>query len=217
MKRRSVKFAVLGLVACAVFGGSWFLLQHLNPGNVAEGALRSQGWPLALGMTGCMMLAGGFGVPPVLFVLPAAAIWSLPVAGGVCLVGGMGASIFGFLLARYGFRERIVSKIPPKIQKFESRLETHAFSTVFVLRLLFYLFPPINWMLGMSRIPLHTFIIATFLGMLPATFAYLWAGQGLLGFLLGLPPAYTITLLSGALLLILLWLRWVISPRRPPV
>ena len=188
----SFKNIGIGLVVGLVLIASWFMLKHLHPGNVEIGALRSLGWPLAVGMAAGMMVAGGFGVPPLLFVFPAAAIWSFPLALGVCVSGGMGASISGFLMARYALREKVVPRIPPKLGTFEKRLETHAFSTVLVLRLLFYLFPPINWMLGISRISLGSFTLATFLGMLPVTVLYLWAGQGLIGFLLSLTPLHSL-------------------------
>lgn len=172
---------LLMLGALGVLLISFFLLRNLNPHNIETSALRSLGFPLVIGFTGFMILAGGCGVPPALFVIPAAALWSFPVAICVSIVGGLGATCLGFFLARYVFRETVTPKIPPKILRFERRLERHAFSTVLLLRLLFYLFPPINWMLGISHIRPSTFLSATFLGMLPATFAYVWAGQGLLG------------------------------------
>lgn len=171
--------------------------------------LRAIGPPLILAYTLAIALLGGFGVPPVLLLMPAAAVWSFPVALGQSLAGGLGASVLGFLMSRYWLRESVVPRIPPKIQAFEQRLELHGFSTVVVLRLLFYLFPPINWMLGISRIPLRTFIPATFLGMLPGTLIYLLAGKGVIGFLLSLSTLQSLLLIGTSLILLGLWLRWV--------
>jgi len=177
---------LLPFIAIPVFFISFLLVKNLNLTNIEISALRSLGYPLAFAFTLFMILAGGCGVPPVLAVIPAGAIWSFPVASCVCLVGGLGASGLGFFLARYGFRETLTPKIPPKILRFERGLENHTFCTVVVLRLLFYLFPPINWMLGISQLRPLTFFSATFLGMLPSTFAYLWVGQGIIGLIMGL-------------------------------
>lgn len=160
-----------------------------------------------------LILSGGVGLPPVFLILPAAGIWPFPQALLLSLLGGLGASVLGFMLARFGLRERVAAKIPPKILRFEQRLESHAFSTVIVLRLLFYLFPPINWMLGISRIPLRMFVPATLLGMLPATLLYLWAGKGLIAFLFSLSPYQSLLLLSAALTGLLLWGRWVVKSK----
>ncbi len=197
------------ILVAGILLGSWFLLQHLHPGNVEIAALRSQGWPLVLAYVAGMMLAGGFGIPPVLFILPAAAVWSLPLAMFVCLSGGLGAATLGFYLARYGFRQKVSPKIPPRLLKFERRLESHAFSTVLVMRLLFYLFPPINWMLGLSCIRPLTFVCATFIGMLPATFLYLRAGQGIWAFAKSFSPQQRLCLVLLAGLGIASWLRCV--------
>ena len=158
-----------------------------------------------------LVVAGGLGLPPVFLIAPAAGLWDFPAAVVLCLTGGLGASAFGFLLSRHALRDWVTPKIPPKIQKFEQRLETHAFSTVIVMRLLFYLFPPINWMLGVSRISLSTFLLATFLGMLPATFLYLWAGEGLIGFLLSLSLPHSLLILGCAAVLLVLWFRNVLT------
>ncbi|MGA0333648.1 MAG: TVP38/TMEM64 family protein [Kiritimatiellia bacterium] len=165
----------------------------------------------AVGFVLLMILAGGLGCPPVLFVMPAAALWSVPLAFVYSMIGGLGASLLGFCLTRYGLRERVAPRIPAKIRRFESRLETHAFSTVLVMRLLFYLFPPLNWMLGLSEISLRTYLAATFLGMLPATALYVWAGEGIFGFLLQRSPGESLValLLLGAGLFG--WARWVFS------
>lgn len=194
------------VLAVLIFGiTAWTLdLDSMEPDH-----LRALGWPLILAYTLAIVLLGGFGVPPVLLLMPAVAVWTFPVALGQSLVGGLGASVLGFLMSRYWIREAAAPRIPPRIQRFEQRLEHHGFSTVIVLRLLFYLFPPINWMLGISRIPLRTFIPATFLGMLPGTLVYLWAGKGLLGFLLSLSTLQSILLLSLSLVLLGFWLRWV--------
>jgi uncharacterized membrane protein YdjX (TVP38/TMEM64 family) len=148
------------------------------------------------------------GVPPVVLMVPTVEVWPFWISLIISLCGGLGASVTGFILSRYFFREKVAPRIPAKIARYEHRLETHGFSTVLVLRLLFYLFPPINWMLGISAIPLSVFVSATLLGMLPGTLVYLLTSKGLFAFL-GMLSLWQILLLVGvAGCGLVLWWRW---------
>ncbi|MEX2608066.1 MAG: VTT domain-containing protein [Kiritimatiellia bacterium] len=171
------------VVALWAMAGLVFGFEVFHPAAIVE-----RGWPAAVGYALLIAVLGGCGVPPVLMILPAAAVWPFHVAFAQSLCGGMGAALIGFLLSRYFLRETVDPRIPPKIRQYEHRLETHGFSTVLVMRLLFYLFPPINWMLGISHISLATFLGGTFLGMIPGTLVYMLTGRGLIGFLAGLSP-----------------------------
>lgn len=168
------------------------------------------GWLATIGY-GCLIaILGGCGVPPVLLILPAGAAWPFPVAFPLTFLGGLGASLLGFSLSRYAFRDTITDRIPDRIARYEHHLESHAFGTVLVLRLLFFLFPPINWMLGLSRIPFNRFVTATSVGILPWTLVYLLTGQGLIALLTYLPPLQRILLAIATLLALLLLRQWSI-------
>lgn len=166
-----------GLLWCGIGAGEW-------PTRWLDQAqLPQPGWLLWWGLLAVTIAAGGCGIPPVVFILPAASLWTFPGALLFSLLGGMGGSLLGFFLARYFLRETLTARIPLKIRKFEQRLEAHALLTVLGLRLLFYLFPPVNWMLGLSRISLGRFSLGTFFGMLPGTLLLLSTGRGLTGML----------------------------------
>lgn len=194
-------------------GVAWFFDLH----EIGPRLVRSWGAAGMIGYVLLIMLLGGFGVPPVLFIMPAVAVWPLPIALGVSLSGGLGASVVGFFLSRYCLRETVEPRIPEKIARYEHRLETHGFSTVLVLRLLFYLFPPINWMLGISAIPLRIFVAATLLGMIPGTVAYTLTGKGALAFVKELGPLQGAGLIGLAAAGLWLWFRWATedSPAGP--
>jgi uncharacterized membrane protein YdjX (TVP38/TMEM64 family) len=214
--RQKSNLALAAIAGTLLLTGAvaWFLDLH----EIGPGLVRSWGVAGMIGYALLIMLLGGLGVPPVLFIVPAVAFWPLPIALAVSLCGGLGASVVGFFLSRYCLRETVEPRIPEKIARYEHRLETHGFSTVLVLRLLFYLFPPINWMLGISAIPLPVFTAATLLGIIPGTVAYTLTGKGALAFVKGLG------LLQGAGLIGLtaaglwLWFRWATgdSPSDPP-
>ena len=203
---RKTQFAFLAIVAALALSGwiAWQTdLHEIRPEQV-----QSWGFPAIVGYVLIMTLLGGLGVPPVLFMVPTVAFWSFPVAVVICLAGGMGASLVGFLLSRYCMRETMAPRIPEKIARYEHRLETHGISTVLILRLLFYLFPPINWMLGISEIPLAVFAGATFVGMLPGTIIYLLTGKGVIGFLTALSPLQAGALIGAGAAGLFFWWRW---------
>lgn len=203
---RKTRIALLAILVTVSLSG--FLAWKLDLHEISTEQVRSWGIPAMMGYTLVLVILGGLGVPPLLFIMPSIAIWPFPVAFVICMTGGLGASLFGFLLSRYCLRETVTPRIPEKISRYEHRLETHGISTVLILRLLFYLFPPINWMLGISAIPISVFLGATLVGMLPGTLVYLLTGTGLLGFLRTLDPVeLVVTFISSAVGLVL-WFRW---------
>jgi uncharacterized membrane protein YdjX (TVP38/TMEM64 family) len=207
---RKCQLAVAAIVTTLILSGviMWaFDLDEIGPGLV-----ESWGWVAMIGYALLMMILGGLGVPPVIFIVPSVAFWSVPEALVITLTGGFGASAVGFFLSRYGLRETLEPRIPQKIARYEHRLETHGFSTVLVLRLLFYLFPPINWMLGISGIPAPVFFGATLLGILPGTLVYVLTGKGVLAFLKSLGPVQFAALLVLAAVGLWAWFRWATGP-----
>lgn len=193
------------LILCGVV--AWRIdLHELRPEDV-----QSWGVSAVIGYAVLIMVLGGLGVPPVVFMVPAGTFWSLPVAFGIGICGGLGASAIGFLLSRFCIRETLAPNIPEKIAVYEHRLERHGFSTVLILRLLFYLFPPISWMLGISAIPFSTFLAATLLGILPWTAVYVWTGRGILGFLATLAFWQAGVVIAGVALGLLVWWRWAVK------
>lgn len=105
-------------------------------------------------------------------------------AGGVLFEGlpavvyGWVASVIGttamFLVVRYLLRDtvgRAATGRFARLRDLDERLERHGFSTVLVLRLVFFLAPPLTWALGASRVRLPAYLAGTALGVLPGTWA----------------------------------------------
>ncbi len=129
-------------------------------------------------------LFGTIGVPPALMFVPVGAVWPAALAFVICFVGGVCGAVLGFLGSRHFAQHVLENKIPPRVRAFEERLETHGFGTVITLRLLFFLFPPVNWLLGISHIPLGTFVVATIIGALPGTIIFTVTGSGVIPWLM---------------------------------
>ncbi len=117
------------------------------------------------------------------------AIW-LTIAGGFMfgtIKGGLlvlfgatfGAAVI-FLAARYAFADFFHAKCGTMIQKMETGFQENAFSYMLVLRFV-PLFPfwLVNIVPAFLGIPVRTFVITTFFGIMPGTFVYSSLGNGL--------------------------------------
>ncbi|PCI01753.1 MAG: hypothetical protein COB79_03575 [Zetaproteobacteria bacterium] len=114
-----------------------------------------------------MTLTGGF-----LF----GALW-----GGLYTVVGatLGATII-FLIAKTSLGDALLAKAGKSIQSMKAGFNENALSYMFVLRLV-PLFPffIVNLAPAFLGVPLRTYVIATFFGIMPATFVFSLAGSGL--------------------------------------
>jgi len=100
----------------------------------------------------------------------------------VSIIGNTIGATLAFLLARYIFKDytkKLVSKYP-RIEKYFEGLEKKGFSTVLFLRLVpLFPFNVINFVLGVTPMPLRTYVLGSFVGMIPGTFLYVYLGGSL--------------------------------------
>ncbi|NRB10850.1 MAG: dihydrolipoyl dehydrogenase [Rickettsiaceae bacterium] len=120
--------------------------------------------------------------------LPGAAV--LTILAGVLFGTTIGvlivspASVIGatitFLLARFLFQDVINKKFPNQVKIINDGVKKDGALYLFILRLV-PLFPffMINILMGLTAIRIITFILVSFIGMLPGTFLYVYAGQSL--------------------------------------
>lgn len=97
-----------------------------------------------------------FGVPGTAFILAAPLIWPWPVAFGLSLTGTMAASVVGFLFARFLARDWVAARIPARFHRYDEALGQRAFTTVFLLRLVFWMPPPLHAFFGVSKVGFAT-------------------------------------------------------------
>jgi uncharacterized membrane protein YdjX (TVP38/TMEM64 family) len=114
----------------------------------------------------------------------------LTVAGGLlfgCWLGGVAAVISAtagatllFLVARGALGETFVARAGPWLAKLRDGFRADAMSYLLFLRLVpAFPFWLVNIAAAILGVPLKTYVIATFLGIIPATFAFAAAGAGL--------------------------------------
>ena len=130
----------------------------------------------------------------LLYVLVTA--FSIPVGIVLTVVGGflfgtvqgtlyavIGATIGAiaiFLAARSALRDFLRAKAGPAVRRMEAGFQEDALSYMFVLRLI-PIFP--FWLVNLAPaflgVPLRTYAIGTFFGIIPGTLVFAWVGSGL--------------------------------------
>ncbi|MEX3011298.1 TVP38/TMEM64 family protein [Hoeflea sp. TYP-13] len=126
----------------------------------------------------------------------AAVAFSFPAASWLTILGGflfgwflagtltafaatIGASII-FLAARTALGDFLQKMAGPGVSKLAHSFEENAFGFLLVLRLApVFPFFVINIAPALFNVPLRIYVAATFLGILPGTYAYAYLGQGL--------------------------------------
>src|SRR5258708_9354122 len=96
------------------------------------------------------------------------------------LVGATLGAIGVFLAARTAFGGLLRAKAGSALQRMEEGFRRDAFSYLLVLRLV-PLFPffLVNLVPAFLGVPLRTYVVATFIGIIPATFVFASVGNGL--------------------------------------
>lgn len=181
MKARKV---FLVLVVAAVSLGTLFywgtLLQALSALEKVSSAaptltaaililLKTVAAPLGLPGTPLTLLTGSL----------LGSLWGTVVA----LIGNTAGAALAFLLSRYVFKDYVQMTLLPKyprIKEYEQRLEREAFLTVVILRLTpLFPFNGLNFLLGVTNISFGAYVLGSFIGMIPGTFAFVYFGESL--------------------------------------
>jgi uncharacterized membrane protein YdjX (TVP38/TMEM64 family) len=172
----------LGLVAGYAMGWHHYLsLDYLAESRDALRAKVDAHYGLALG--GFFL----FYVIAVAFSFPAASVLTIfagflfgVLVGGslVVLAATIGASIL-FLAARTAFGGALKRRLGTRLARMAQGFEDDAFGYLLILRLApVFPFFVVNIAPAFFDVRLRTFVAATFLGILPGTFAYAYLGKG---------------------------------------
>jgi uncharacterized membrane protein YdjX (TVP38/TMEM64 family) len=182
-----VSSGIVGRVALLVAVGfvllsAWALglLETLTDPKETAALLRSMGvWGYVLYLASFALLSPFF-VPGIAFVVPAAMVWPLWISVPLSLVGATGAGSVGFGFARFLGNDWAAQRIPERLRRWDDALVSRPIRTTILIRLIFFLFPPAHWALGLSRIPYGAFALGTFLGYIPFIVAMSVIGNGLM-------------------------------------
>jgi uncharacterized membrane protein YdjX (TVP38/TMEM64 family) len=119
-------------------------------------------------------------VPASILTLGAGAIFGF--AGGtiVVVIGATIGATLAFLLARTVMRTRIeeMTRNNKKFKALDRAIASEGMKIVFLVRLaVVFPFTYINYAFGLTAIPLGRYVLGTFLGIIPATAAFVFASS----------------------------------------
>lgn len=175
------------LIGVAVVVALFFLFRALP---VKEWLVSFQGYVKGLGFAGYVLYALVYAVCCVLFVpasvltLGAGAIYGLGTGTAVVLVGATLGATLSFLLARTVMRKRIEGMTAgnAKFQALDRAIGKEGAKIVFLVRLSpVFPFTYINYAFGLTGVKTLPYVVASFFGMIPGTFAYVYLGSAAAG------------------------------------
>jgi len=165
----------------------WFdLAQYISFDALAEHRVSLLSWvdqhamlaPLAYILLYVVVVA--FSLPGGLVMTVSGGFLFGAIAGGMYAVIGasVGATAL-FLIAKTSLGDYLLSKAGDMVHKMQKGFAEDALSYMFVLRLV-PLFPffIVNLVPAFLGVSLRTYVVATFFGIMPATFVYALAGSG---------------------------------------
>lgn len=169
---------VIGAVAVLVSAG--FLLPIAEWSRAGIEAAHDAGWKGAVVYGAAYVVATILGLPALPLTLGAGflygPLWGVLLISPASVLGATGA----FLVSRRLARERVEAWLAghAAFKAIDVAAAERPFSTVLLMRLSPVLpFNVLNYALGLSPVPLPTYVLASFLGMLPATIAFVWLGS----------------------------------------
>ena len=141
------------------------------------------GWVAALSYMGLYAGVVALSVPGALFLsLAGGFVFGAFAATGYTVIGATVGATVVFLIAANALGDSLRKRAGPALQRMESGFRDNALSYLLVLRLI-PLFPfwLVNLVPALLGVPLGTFVIATFFGIIPGTAVFCLAGAGLGG------------------------------------
>ncbi len=119
-------------------------------------------------------------VPTSFMNLAAGALFGLPIGFVLASLASLTSAAGVFLAGRYLSRKWLLKKIVSnkKIMALENAITKEGWKMVLLLRFSFIVpFSVMNYSLGLSKIHFKHYILASWLGMTPATFLYVYLGS----------------------------------------
>lgn len=119
-------------------------------------------------------------VPAIPLTMSAGAVFGSAQGTAMVSVSATAAAAASFLIARYALRDKIkgVADQNPKFAAIDNAIGEDSFRVVALLRLSPLLpFALSNYLYGLTSVKFKPYVLASWLGMLPGTFAYVSAGS----------------------------------------
>lgn len=171
---------LLAGVVLLVFAGAAALVWTFD-GVITEAALEAKvaslgvwapiGFVLLYGIATVVMIPGS------IFDLAGGALFGPYLGSLVNLAGGTLGAVLAFLVARYLARDWVEARAGNRMRSVIRSVDADGWEFVAFVRLVpIFPYNVLNYLLGMTRIPLHHYVIATVVFMSPSTIVYTWIG-----------------------------------------
>jgi len=122
-------------------------------------------------------------LPGTILSVAGGAIFGSTLGTVYVVIGATLGATLAFLISRYfarSFFEDIVERKFPKIKEYDERLEKNGFMTVLFFRLIpLFPFNGLNFALGLTKVKIKDYFLATLIGIIPGTFVYVYLGNSL--------------------------------------
>ncbi|MGB7520788.1 MAG: TVP38/TMEM64 family protein, partial [Spirulinaceae cyanobacterium] len=181
-KKPWLKLAIGAVVIAAVIiiVNQTGLTDFIKPEKLQELADKA-GVFAPLGYILIYIVAAVFGVPGTILTLSSGAVFG-PFWGTLWTVIGatLGATA-AFLVSRFIAGDWAKQQFAKgdRLRKIQAGLEEEGFQYALTIRLApIFPFNAVNYLFGLTPIPLGAYVLATAIGILPGTFAYSWLGRG---------------------------------------
>ena len=118
-------------------------------------------------------------LPGSALTLLAGVLWGPVLGTAVVSVSSVAGATVAFLVGRYGARNRVDRQLEkqPKFKSVGEALGQDGFKLVMLLRLSpVFPFNLLNYMMGVTKVSLKDYVLASWIGMLPGTAMYVYFG-----------------------------------------
>lgn len=144
-----------------------FVAAHLVAALLLYVALYVAATALSIPVGAALSIAGGF-------------LFGWMISAPVTVVAAVIGSAIVFEIVRTSFGAALAERAGPLVQKLQRGFAENAFSLLLFLRLApVFPFCAVNAVSGLCRMPLRTFMLATAIGIIPASIAFALIGSGL--------------------------------------
>lgn len=174
--------SALAILAYFTLGTGEISLEALVRHRVEIDSFVTAHWGLALlSYLALYIVTVALSVPGATFLTVAGGFLFGAMVGGLVAVLGatIGATLI-FLVARTALGEPLLKRAGPRVQQVARGFRDDAFSYLLFLRLVpVFPFFLINLVPALAGVRVYTFVVATLIGVIPASFVYALAGTGL--------------------------------------
>jgi len=132
------------------------------------------------GLLGVGLFLGAFAlgtlvqIPGMLFVIAAALAWGQALGAIVALVGAVLSVTISFILVRRVGGQMLTEIERPFVKRVLVHLDTRPVRTIFLLRTVLWVAPPLNYALALSGVSRRAYVVGSALGLvIPVTAAAL--------------------------------------------